>query len=153
MNCLTNAIALEQARHKQKDSPHLAAYKKVTKQSEREKLTAIFDQQMGVAGYIFNDEQVYKGQDNHVIFREWKFWPTRKFSFDRAWPGEKLAVEIEGGIWRRGGGAHSHPTSIMRDIEKYNAAVLLGWRVLRFSDYHLKSPYFLECIETALKGG
>lgn len=62
---------------------------------------------------------------------EFEFHPVRKWRFDYAWPDEKIAVEIEGGIWREGGGAHSHPLNIERDIDKYNAAAVLGWRILR----------------------
>jgi hypothetical protein len=61
---------------------------------------------------------------------ELEFHPLRKWKFDLAWIN-KIALEIEGGIWREGGGAHSRPANIIRDIEKYNAATLLGWRVLR----------------------
>lgn len=62
---------------------------------------------------------------------EYRFHPTRLWRFDYAWPAQKIAAEVEGGIWRKGGGAHSHPQNIERDIEKYNAAAVLGWRVLR----------------------
>lgn len=62
---------------------------------------------------------------------EYNFSPTRGWRFDYAFIAQKIAVEVEGGIWRRGGGAHSHPQNIERDIEKYNAAAVLGWRVLR----------------------
>lgn len=64
---------------------------------------------------------------------EHKFHPKRRWRFDYAWPDKLTAVEIDGGIWRKGGGAHSRPSNILRDMEKINAAVLLGWRVLRFT--------------------
>jgi hypothetical protein len=54
----------------------------------------------------------------------------RKFRSDFAWPAYKLLVEIEGGIWRAGGGAHSHPIDIERDIERRQHAVLLGFFML-----------------------
>lgn len=54
----------------------------------------------------------------------------REFSADFAWAAFKLLLEVQGGIWRRGGGAHSHPTNIERDIEKHQHATLLGWFVL-----------------------
>lgn len=72
--------------------------------------------------------------DPAELVREYKFDESedeRQFRFDYAWPAKKIAVEIEGGIWRKGGGAHSHPTGILRDIEKYNLAVMQGWRVIR----------------------
>ena len=62
---------------------------------------------------------------------EWKFHPGRAWQFDYAWPLEFVALEIEGGIWKKGGGAHSHPLNIERDLEKYSEAAILGWRVLR----------------------
>jgi very-short-patch-repair endonuclease len=63
--------------------------------------------------------------------REYVFARPRKWKFDFAFPEQKIAVEIEGGIWR--GGRHNRATGYETDLEKYNAAVLLGWRVLRYS--------------------
>lgn len=63
--------------------------------------------------------------------REWQFCSARKFRFDFAWPTHKLAVEIEGGIWR--GGRHSTGKGFTNDCIKYNLAAKEGWRVLRYS--------------------
>jgi len=63
--------------------------------------------------------------------REARFHPLRKWQFDFAWPERGLAVEVEGGHWVRG--RHVRPQGFARDTEKYNAAVALGWRVLRFT--------------------
>lgn len=62
---------------------------------------------------------------------EYEFHPTRGWRFDVAWPDLMIAFEVEGGIWKKDGGGHSHPTGILRDIEKYNAAARLGWLVFR----------------------
>lgn len=73
---------------------------------------------------------------------EHMFHPTRLWRFDYAWPGHKIAVEQEGGIWRQGfgksGGAHTRPMNVIRDMEKYNAAGLLGWRIFRFTPSEVK---------------
>lgn len=73
---------------------------------------------------------------------EYQFHPDRKFRFDWAWPDHKIAVEQEGGIWRRGilgaAGAHSRPQAILRDLEKYNIAAKLGWRVFRFTPQEIR---------------
>ncbi len=61
-----------------------------------------------------------------VGYREYRFHPTRMWRFDFAWPQIKLAVEIEGR------GRHQSFVGFNKDIEKYNEAVRLGWRVLRF---------------------
>ncbi len=64
--------------------------------------------------------------------REWQFHPTRKWRFDFAFPGEKLAIEIEG--VRRGiGSRHQQTDGMVKDMEKYNMAVKMGWRILRYT--------------------
>ena len=45
----------------------------------------------------------------------------------------KLIIEVQGGVWRRGGGAHSHPIDITRNFKKQNDFVLLGYQVLQFT--------------------
>ena len=69
---------------------------------------------------------------------EHRFEPKRMFRFDYAWPAYMIALEVEGGIFggtaangRRYKGAHSSISGMLRDLEKYNAAAVLGWRVLR----------------------
>jgi len=71
---------------------------------------------------------------------EVRFHPGRKFAFDVAWVGERLALEFEGGTYgrgkpcpmcnRRGPGAHSSIKDMKRDHEKYTLAACLGWRVM-----------------------
>ena len=71
----------------------------------------------------------------------------RKFRFDLCQPQRMLGIEIEGGIWRKGGGAHSHPTNILRDAEKQNIAVLMGYSVLRFTTDEARSGTPIKFIE------
>lgn len=61
--------------------------------------------------------------------REHKFDATRRWRFDFAWPDKMLALEVEGGVWT--GGRHTRGAGFLRDIEKYNRAACLGWRLLR----------------------
>lgn len=64
----------------------------------------------------------------------------RKFRFDCANPSQKIAIEIEGGIWVTG--RHNRPLGMEQDMEKYNMAVLEGWKVLRYPpDILRKSPW------------
>lgn len=67
---------------------------------------------------------------------EYKGIEGRKFRFDAANPALKIAVEIEGGAWIYG--RHNRPIGMQQDIEKYNLAVLEGWRVLRYTPEILK---------------
>ena len=60
---------------------------------------------------------------------EHRFHPKRKWRFDFAWPDVRLALEVEGGVWT--GGRHTRGSGFLGDVEKYNAAAVMGWRVLR----------------------
>lgn len=64
--------------------------------------------------------------------KEYKFHPTRKWRFDFADPDNKVAVEIDGGVFS--GGRHTRGSGFRADCEKINAAAVLGWRVLRYVD-------------------
>lgn len=60
---------------------------------------------------------------------EFEFHPDRKWRFDVAWPEHRVALEVEGGVWT--GGRHTRGAGFLADVEKYNAAAVLGWRLLR----------------------
>jgi len=68
---------------------------------------------------------------------EHRFHPVRKWRFDFAWPDRKVALEVEGGVFVQG--RHSRGAGIRADIEKYNTATLLGWRVLRYLPEQLQA--------------
>lgn len=74
--------------------------------------------------------------------REYRFHESRKWRFDYAWPKNKIALEIEGGVWTRG--RHVRPKGFIKDIEKYNYAAAHGWRVFR-------STTDADCILKTLK--
>ena len=67
--------------------------------------------------------------------REFRFHPKRLWRFDFAYPGIMVAVEAEGGIFVSG--RHNRPMGMGKDCEKYNAAALLGWKVLRYTKLNL----------------
>lgn len=69
--------------------------------------------------------------------REFKFHKKRKWRFDFAWPKEKVAIEIEGGIWS--GGRHTRGFGFEKDCEKYNEATISGWRVFRITGKTVKN--------------
>jgi len=100
----------------------------------------------GHFAYLIRDSAVLP--DPHYAYH---FHPSRKWEFDFAWPDQKLAVEIEGGIWIRG--RHNRGAGYEQDCEKYNQAVLLGWRVLRFTPEMVENswPDVQEVLEQALR--
>lgn len=70
-----------------------------------------------------------------------RFHPERKWRFDFAFVGPKLAVEVDGGSFI--GGGHNRGAGQAKDHEKQNEAVRLGWRVLRFGTKAMDAP---ECV-------
>lgn len=113
--------------------------------------------------------------------RQHRFHPTRKWLFDFAWEAERVAVELEGGVFSfpvtcdscgrhvhrknkhtkrmervyAAMGRHTRGAGFQADCDKYNAATALGWRVLRYTAKHLaESPVqMVEQIQKLLAEG
>ena len=80
--------------------------------------------------------------------QEYRFHDTRRWRADLCWPDEKLIVEIEGGAYVRG--RHTRGKGFEADIIKYNTAVLMGYRLLRFTPGQIKNGIAVEMIDRAL---
>ncbi len=76
-------------------------------------------------------QKVVKGTCGLDIVREFRFHPTRMWRSDYALPDKKILIEIEGGAWS--GGRHTRGKGFIADMEKYNAAAMLGYRILRYT--------------------
>ncbi len=113
--------------------------------------------------------------------RQHYFHPRRKWRFDFAWEAERVAVEVEGGVFSvpvtcdscgrhvhrknkrtermervyAAMGRHTRGAGFHDDCDKYNAAAVLGWRVLRYTAKHLTdSPVqMVEQIQALLAEG
>ena len=53
--------------------------------------------------------------------------PERKWRADIAFPGVRVAIEIDGGTWTLG--RHNRPGSVLKDMEKGNGYAARGWVV------------------------
>lgn len=82
--------------------------------------------------------------------KEHKFHPKRKWRFDYAIPEHKIALEVEGGVWT--GGRHIRAQGFLGDMEKYNTATLMGWRVFRTTPDDLYKMATINLLRQAING-
>lgn len=78
----------------------------------------------------------------------------RQWRADFAWPDLRLIVEIEGIVVRRKpdgstqtGGRHTTITGLREDCHKYNAAAILGFHVLRFTQDMVRGGAAITTVE------
>lgn len=96
--------------------------------------------------------------------REYQFHPVRKWRFDYAIPEVKIAIEVEGGVFKERsyigkdgfihtttGGRHTSGVGFLKDMEKYNTATALGWRLLRTTPDNLMSRATFDLIRLTLE--
>lgn len=81
---------------------------------------------------------------------QYYFGRPRQWRADFAYPRERVMVEIQGGTWAKKRGGHSTGSGIQADMVKHNAAALLGWVVLCYSDHGIKDGSMVEDVRRAL---
>lgn len=82
--------------------------------------------------------------------KEYRFYKARMWRFDYALPLYKIAVEVEGGVWTQG--RHVRPQGFLSDMQKYNTAALLGWRVFRTTPDKLVTGDTILLLKSAISG-
>lgn len=85
-----------------------------------------------------------------VPVKEHRFHPTRMWRFDYAFPEYKVALEVEGGVYTQG--RHTRPRGFLGDVDKYNAAAVSGWCVLRTTPSELCRMKTIELLKKAING-
>jgi hypothetical protein len=82
---------------------------------------------------IYSTEVVldYYSEYGIVLVPEYKFSSDRDFRFDFANLDTKVALEVQGAIWKGGYGGHTSGSGYIRDIEKSNLAMSHGWRIIQ----------------------
>lgn len=76
-------------------------------------------------------EELWARLGGPALTPEFRFTKERRWRFDYALPAAKIAIEIEGGIFKRQG--HASPKGYIKDCRKYNAAVADGWALFRLA--------------------
>jgi very-short-patch-repair endonuclease len=85
------------------------------------------------------------------VVAEHRFLPPRRWRFDYALVEQRIAIEVEGGIWIKGGGRHNRGAGMLKDLEKYNCAAVEGWIVIRTTPDTLIAQSTLDLIQRALE--
>lgn len=81
--------------------------------------------------------------------REYKFHPKRRWRFDFAWPEQRVALEVQGGIHMAKSG-HNTAAGITRDCEKANEAIVTGWKVLHVTREQIENGSAINWLRRAL---
>ena len=89
-----------------------------------------------------------RAKEMPVPVLEHRFDFDRRWRFDLAWPDDKIAVEVEGGIWIDG--RHVRGKGFEADAIKYNRAQMLGWKVFRYSTGQVKNGVAIADLEKVL---
>lgn len=68
---------------------------------------------------------------------EHRFHDVRKWRLDYAWPAQKIALEVHGGV--HSGGRHTRGEGFTADREKMNEAAAAGWVVIEATAEQIRS--------------
>ena len=82
------------------------------------------------------------------IITEYRF-SKRLYRFDAAILEHKIAIEFEGGVWTQG--RHTRGKGYLGDLEKYNLATVMGWRVLRYAHVQFEYNQIIEDIRMIIE--
>ena len=95
-------------------------------------------------------EHLWRMWDGPELTKEYRFHPHRKWRADYALIDAKVLIELEGGLY--GNGRHNRAGGYLADIEKYNAASMLGFVVLRLGTGQVDHQHVTEIIDWLRKG-
>ena len=106
---------------------------------------------------------VSKGEallENHLnalkipFTKEYRFHPERRWLADFRIDDMPILVEVEGGVFSNG--RHTRGEGYTKDCEKYSAAAVNGWYVIRGTTEQIKAGLVIQWIEKLierLRGG
>ena len=80
---------------------------------------------------------------------EHEFCAGRKWRFDFAFPKQRVAVEVQGGLFTAG--RHTRGAALVKEYEKWRAAAQLGWRILPCIPQQIYSGAFANEVKAAVE--
>ena len=82
-----------------------------------------------------------------------RFHSVRRWRADFIWRDQMVITECEGGVWTRG--RHVRGGGFEKDVEKYNMAVSMGYRLFRVTSKMLKDDpeSFVKMVREAVAKG
>lgn len=83
---------------------------------------------------------------NYKWISEFRFFDKRKWRADYACKELKLIIEVEGLM-----GRHQFTGGFIKDMQKYNYATMLGYKVLRTTTGNFYSEEFQNIIKTIIE--
>lgn len=93
---------------------------------------------------------------------EHRFHPTRRWRFDFAWPLERVALEVDGGVFgigrpcprchQRKMVGHNRGAQMKKTWEKENTAMAMGWRIIRCTPSDAKKGLPIPFLQMAIYG-
>jgi hypothetical protein len=101
-----------------------------------------------------NQALAFQLKASGLIFeREYFAVKGRRFRFDFAIPSANLLIDVQGGTYAPGKMGHTSGSGMAKDMEKYNLAVLQGWRVILLDSKMVKDGRGLMWIQLACSEG
>ena len=82
----------------------------------------------------------WRGLNGQERQREFVFHAERKWRADFAHAESRTLIEIEGGVFIKGGGRHNRAAGFIADATKHIEAFLGGWSVVRLTEEQITAP-------------
>lgn len=76
----------------------------------------------GIVGAFYRDQ----GLPDPIF--EYRFHDTRKWKFDICFWPNRVAIEVQGGLFVQG--RHTRGAALLKEYEKLNEAAKMGWRII-----------------------
>lgn len=90
-------------------------------------------------------EQLWRAWNGPELTKEYRFHSIRKWRLDYYHAQTKTGIELEGGLYSAG--RHTRAKGYQADIEKYNAAAMLGITILRLGTGQVDHQHVTEIID------